>query len=455
MKAAIYIRVSTDEQAKKFSIPAQERLAKAFCESKGWPIYKIYTDGGFSGKNLDRPALQEMLSETDKFDAVIVYRLDRLSRSQVDTMTLIETFFLKNDIEFISLTETLDTTSPGGRAMIGVLAAFSQMERESIRERSIMGRIQRVKSGLRDSPVKKRNFGYDIVGGKLYINESEASIIRDVCNRFEVLQSIGKLQQEQKANGVEVITRARIMNYLTNDLYIGYVHYLDEVHRKGIHEPIISEDQYYRIQAILERIKRAPNINKKSQSLLSGLIRCAVCGSTYHHAVKGSKKYASGKVIEYRYYTCKRNRRKPELEGCANKSYRGEKLEDIVINRIKNYSVDTRTDEKMKDLAENREKIDAQVAKKNRLLALYVDGVYQKSDLDPLMREIDAEIKRLTDEASQQSKEINNKEITKRLLDKNRTLDFDNLDFAEKQRLLRSIIKEIVINGDNVKVYWL
>ncbi|MBC1651274.1 recombinase family protein [Listeria booriae] len=455
MKAAIYIRVSTDEQAKKFSIPAQERLAKAFCESKGWKIYKIYTDGGFSGKNLDRPALQEMLSETDKFDAVIVYRLDRLSRSQVDTMTLIETFFLKNDIEFISLTETLDTTSPGGRAMIGVLAAFSQMERESIRERSIMGRIQRVKSGLRDSPVKKRNFGYDIVDGKLYINESEAAVIREVCNRFEVLQSVGKIQQEQKAKGVEVITRARIMNYLTNDLYIGYVHYLDEVHRKGIHEPIISEDQYYRIQAILERIKRAPNINKKSQSLLSGLVRCATCGSPYHHAVKGAKKYASGKVIEYRYYTCKKNRRKPESEGCTNKSHRGEKLEDIVINRIKNYSVDTRTDEKMKDLAENREKLDAQVVKKNRLLALYVDGVYQKSDLDPLMQEIDAEIKRLTDEASQQSKEINNKEITKRLLNKNQTLDFDSLDFAEKQRLLRGIIKEIVINGDNVKVYWL
>lgn len=454
MKAAIYIRVSTDEQTKKFSIPAQERMGRAFCETKGWDIYKVYTDGGYSGKDLKRPAMQEMLSETDKFNAVIVYRLDRLSRSQIDTMTLIETYFIKNDIDFISLTETLDTTSPGGRAMIGVLAAFSQMERESIRERSVMGRIQRVKSGLRDSPVKVRNFGYDIVDGKLYINDSEAAVIRGVCDRFEVLQSVGKVQQEQKASGSEVITRARIMNYLTNDLYIGYVHYLDEVHRKGIHEPIISEEQYYRIQTILDRIKQAPNINKQNRSLLSGLVKCGTCGLAYHHASKGSRRNSNGKVVEYRYYTCKRNRRKPELNGCVNMTYHGEKLEDIVINRIKNYTVDTRTDEKMKDLADIKEKLDAQVMKKNRLLALYVDGVYQKADLDPLMQEIDAEIKQLSDESAQQSEEITNKEIVKQLIE-NQTPDFDNLDFAEKQRFLRSVIKGITINGEKVKVHWL
>ncbi|MBC1937143.1 recombinase family protein [Listeria grandensis] len=454
MKAAIYIRVSTDEQTKKFSIPAQERMARAFCESKGWDVYKVYTDGGYSGKNLKRPAMQEMLGEVDKFDAVIVYRLDRLSRSQIDTMTLIETYFLRNNIDFISLTETLDTTSPGGRAMIGVLAAFAQMERENTRERSIMGRIQRVRSGLRDSPVKRRNFGYDIVDGKLYINESEAAIIREVCDRFEVLQSIGKLQQEQKSQGREVITRSRIMNYLTNDLYIGYVHYLDEVHTKGIHDPIISEEQHYRIKAILESIKQAPNVNQKHRSLLSGLVICAVCGNPYHHASKGTRRHANGEMVEYRYYTCKKNRRKPELEGCENLTYHAIKLESIVLNRINSYSVEARTDEKMKDLVNTKEKIGTLAKKKERLFELYMDGSYEKGDLDPLMSEINAEIKRLEDLNTKQSEALYKTEVSKLLLE-NQAIDLEHFEFPEKQQFLRSVINKIVVDGERVKVYWL
>lgn len=454
MKAAIYIRVSTEEQTKKFSIPAQERMAKAFCESKGWDVYKVYTDGGYSGKNLKRPAMQEMLSDVGKFDAVIVYRLDRLSRSQIDTMTLIETYFLRNNIDFISLTETLDTTSPGGRAMIGVLAAFAQMERENTRERSIMGRIQRVRSGLPDSPVKHRTFGYDVVDGKLYINEAEAAVIREICDRFEVLQSVGKIQQEFREQGREVIAWGNIMNYLTNDLYVGYVRYLDEVHAKGIHEPIISEEQHYRIKIILERIRRAPNINKKHRSLLSGLVECGTCGMAYHHAAKGKKKYPSGKVIEYRYYTCKRNRRKPEFEGCANKSYRGEKLEDIIVNRINSYSVEARTDEKMKELVNTKEKLGILAKKKERLFELYIDGSYEKGDLDPLMNEINTEIKRLEDLNTKQSEALYKTEVSKLLLE-NQAVDLEQLEFSEKQQFLRSVIEKIVIDGESVKVHWL
>ncbi|ELG7151519.1 recombinase family protein, partial [Listeria monocytogenes] len=138
MKAAIYIRVSTQEQIENYSIQAQTEKLTALCRSKDWDVYDIFIDGGYSGSNMNRPALNEMLSKLHEIDAVVVYRLDRLSRSQRDTITLIEEYFLKNNVEFVSLSETLDTSSPFGRAMIGILSVFAQLERETIRDRMVM-----------------------------------------------------------------------------------------------------------------------------------------------------------------------------------------------------------------------------------------------------------------------------------------------------------------------------
>ena len=122
MKAALYMRVSTQEQVENYSIEAQRERLEAYCKSKGWKIYNSYVDGGYSGATLDRPALQQMLSDLDHIDVVVVYRLDRLSRSQRDTLTLIEDYFIKNGVDFVSITETLDTSTPFGKAMIGILS---------------------------------------------------------------------------------------------------------------------------------------------------------------------------------------------------------------------------------------------------------------------------------------------------------------------------------------------
>lgn len=129
-KAAIYVRVSTQEQAQEgFSIPEQtERLTK-YCEAHDWSVGQIYTDPGFSGANTNRPALKSLFKdcERQRFDIVVVYKLDRLSRSQKDTLYIIEDVFLKNNISFISMNENFDTGSPFGRAMIGILSVFAQL----------------------------------------------------------------------------------------------------------------------------------------------------------------------------------------------------------------------------------------------------------------------------------------------------------------------------------------
>lgn len=130
-KVGIYIRVSTQEQANEgYSIQAQKERLISYCKAKDWHIVDIYTDGGYSGSNLDRPGIQKLIADIEKIDMVLVYKLDRLSRSQKDTLYLIEDIFLKNNVDFVSMNESFDTSTPFGRAMIGILSVFAQLERE-------------------------------------------------------------------------------------------------------------------------------------------------------------------------------------------------------------------------------------------------------------------------------------------------------------------------------------
>ena len=188
IRVAIYVRVSTKEQALEgYSIGEQtDRLTK-FCEAHDWTIVKVYTDAGHSGANQIRPALQDLIQDikAGRIDKVLVYKLDRLSRSQKDTLELIEDVFLKNGTDFESMSEKLDTSTPHGKAMIGILAAFAQLEREMISERMSMGREARVKQG-KWKGGHHAPYGYDYEPSleKLVINEYESMIIKNLFNNF-------------------------------------------------------------------------------------------------------------------------------------------------------------------------------------------------------------------------------------------------------------------------------
>ena len=144
-----YVRVSTENQIENYSIEEQIQRLQAYCLSKDYAIYDMYVDGGYSGGNTNRPALLKLINDAEqrKIQAVVVYKLDRLSRSQKDTLTLIEDKFLKNDVDFISVSENFDTSTPFGKAMIGILSVFAQLEKDQITERFTMGRIGRSKAG--------------------------------------------------------------------------------------------------------------------------------------------------------------------------------------------------------------------------------------------------------------------------------------------------------------------
>ena len=184
---ALYVRVSTHEQAENgYSIDEQIDRLVSYCNALGYNSYKVYKDPGFSGATTDRPALQNLINDVKLHHVhkVLVYKLDRLSRSQVDTLNLIENVFLKNDCDFNSISENFDTATPFGRAMIGILAVFAQLEREQIKERLSMGKIARAKKGLYKggglAPI-----GYDFIDSRLVVNESEREQVKLIYDMFE------------------------------------------------------------------------------------------------------------------------------------------------------------------------------------------------------------------------------------------------------------------------------
>lgn len=247
-KACVYTRVSTDAQGEdgKVSLPEQERMAKACIESKGWVYVRTYEDNGYSGRNTARPALQEMLQDIrdGKVEAIVIYKLDRLSRKQTDTMMIIENDILNNNVDLVSLNETLDTTTPWGRAMIGILSSFNQLESENIALRTAMGRYAKARTG--GYAGGKPPLGYRGVNGRLEIVPKEAEIVRKV---FEMRKSGVTLQGIADALN-EVGYRSRsgkpfrhsvVQSILSNEsTYRGNYRYGKEA-CENTHEPILTD----------------------------------------------------------------------------------------------------------------------------------------------------------------------------------------------------------------------
>ncbi len=180
MRVAIYIRVSTEDQAREgYSIQAQKNKLEAYCVSQGWDIVGLYVDDGYSAKDLERPEMKRMLAHIEQglIDCVLVYRLDRLTRSVLDLYKLLE-IFERHNCKFKSATEVYDTTTAMGRMFITIVAAMAQWERENLAERVRMGMQEKARQGK--WVINVAPYGYDIDRSTdtLVINQQEAVIVR-------------------------------------------------------------------------------------------------------------------------------------------------------------------------------------------------------------------------------------------------------------------------------------
>ena len=226
MTVAGYARVSTENQLENYSIEEQTGRLRAFCAAKGWTLGELYVDGGYSGGNTDRPALRRMLSHIRRggVDAVVVCKLDRLSRSQKDTLTLIEDELLAHGADFVSISENFDTSTPFGRAMIGILSVFAQLEKDQITERFTMGRIGRSRAGYYHGGSRPPT-GYDYRDGLLQVNPYQAIQVREAFALFLSGKSVNAVSRELSARYAGSWTPAKVLGVLKNTVYTGKVHF--------------------------------------------------------------------------------------------------------------------------------------------------------------------------------------------------------------------------------------
>ncbi|MCH5197997.1 MAG: recombinase family protein [Oscillospiraceae bacterium] len=248
-KACVYTRVSTAEQAAEgYSIEEQERKCKAAIESKGWEYVRTYSDPGISGRTTDRPGLQSMFTAIaqKEVEAVFVYKLDRLSRKQKDTMAIIEDVLMKNDVALVSLNETLDTTTPWGRAMIGILSSFNQMESENIQMRTAMGREAKANKG--GYAGGKPPIGYKAVNGQLVIVPEEAEVVRLVFDLRKKGGTYVSIAEELNNRGFtsksgKKFHHSAVQNILNNEnTYKGFYKYGKSGTNEKTHAPILDEE---------------------------------------------------------------------------------------------------------------------------------------------------------------------------------------------------------------------
>lgn len=388
---ACYCRVSTENQIENYSIDEQRERLEAFCRARGWEQPEMFVDPGFSGGTLDRPALRSLLDDvkSGRFKTVVVYKLDRLSRSQKDTLYLIEDIFNRFDVSFVSVCENFDTGTPFGKAMIGILSVFAQLEKDQITERFTMGRIGRAKNGLFHGGGNAPT-GYDYIDGHLVINEFEALQVREIFDRFLNGESVHAIQRAINEKYGTHNAHTKVCNILKNSVYIGRVKF-GGVEYDGEHEPLISPEQFYEVQRLISE-KSAANTHKtpfRACFLLSGLVCCGSCGARYHG--------------NHGYYKCysraKSDKRYIVDPSCKNPNILIAELDGFILAEIARITFDAskiidRTCEKRNMTDEKRvfeERAAGLAEQQNRLLDLYsVSGISLDSAAEKL-RELERE----------------------------------------------------------------
>src|SRR5579872_4571742 len=324
VRCAIYTRKSTEEGLdQEFnSLHAQREAGEAYIKSQkhlGWTLVPIhYDDGGFTGGNLDRPALQQLLEDIDAhhIDCVVVYKVDRLSRSLLDFARLVDRFD-QRQVSFVSVTQQFNTTSSLGRLTLNILLSFAQFEREIISERTRdkMSAARRKGKWVGGTPV----LGYDVdpAGGRLVVNEREAKVVREIFGCFESRPSIQALLAEavrrrwkakswKSKNGIEHVgrrlTKAALVRLLTHPIYAGRVEHRGVIY-PGEHSAIVDPAVWEAVQMNFRSSKQEYAERTPQNAFLSGLLFCKHC-STPMVAT-----YTQKPGRRYRYYVCQGARR--------------------------------------------------------------------------------------------------------------------------------------------------
>ena len=461
-KVAIYVRVSTARQDQEgYSIPLQKERLIAFCKAKGWVVAGMFVDPGHSGSTLDRPGILALMDgvRAGKYDVVLVYKLDRLSRSQKDTLYLIEDVFMANDTDFVSMQESFDTSTIYGRAMVGILSVFAQMERETIAERTLMGRAGRAEEGLWHGGGT-HPIGYDYVDGELVVNKEEAAQVREVyglyADGFSVTEICRRMEGRTTKHGDWSHT-STVGNVLDNPLYAGMVHF-DGVLEKGKHDAIVSEALDRKVKARRARLQ-VVEASGDSAYLLTGMLYCASCGARYF-----ANRRPNGKVVYSCHSRAKKSRKMVKDPNCKAPHIPLEELDAMVEAEVLRLAADpSQVDEIVKKRAaeesdsvsgaapEEVRRLDAEI---NRLMDLLQhDSLVSVGEIAERIEKVHTERMNLVPRLREFVPGQFDVEAMKALLHDIR-FGWSALDMRGRRSFLLQLIDGVHIGAEGVRVVW-
>lgn len=348
-RCAIYTRKSTDEGLDQDfnTLDAQREAGEAYIASQrhqGWEsLLDRYDDGGFTGANVERPALQRLMADIEegKIDAVVVYKVDRLSRSLLDFARLVEVFD-RHGVAFVSVTQQFDTASSMGRLILNVLLSFAQFEREMIAERTRdkMAAARKKGKWLGGTPP----LGYDVTNGRLVINEEETQQVRELFRTYLAERSLIATADILNARGWRTKSwttkkgrvregrkwdKGSVHRVLTNVTYIGKVSHKGDIY-EGEQDAVIDAEIFARVRELLDdnAADRGASTRNRQGFLLRSLLRCAACGSAM------TTSFSKGRSSQYRYYVCTKVNRSGR-KACTVKSIPADAVEDYVIKQLR------------------------------------------------------------------------------------------------------------------------
>lgn len=471
-RVLIYVRVSTNKQAEEgYSIPQQIDRLNKYCDAMGWQVAKVYTDDGYSGGNLDRPAIKQLVKDLEKgnADIVLVDKLDRLSRSQFDTLYMIQKVFEPNNIGFVSRAEAFDTSTAFGKAMVGLLSVFAELERSKIKERMADGKEGRAKEGKYKGGGKiSVGYDYNQNTGALEVNEYEAMMINElfqlVLDRVPLNRIANIFNEKGYRTKYGLWNDVTVRHATVNKVYLGKIRHKG-VWYDGLHPAIIDEETFNKVGKIMEERKLTFEHYKPSKrynSPLGGMVWCKNCNTKYAWRLSGKNKDGSKRA----YYICySRNKADKKLivdPNCRNKNYRDYVLEEMVYNEIRKLKTDTSYFDELRKSVDNSHKIklieeqiescDKQISK---LMDLYALGTIDFNVIKDKIEPLNQEKNKLQDELDTLNVEV--RQVPKKTVME--LVDLFETALAEQNSIkVHDIIAELIdyieIDGEDVKIVW-
>lgn len=465
-KAVIYVRVSTEEQAQSgYSINAQIEKLIATCKLNNWELVEKYVDDGYSAKNLDRPNIQRLIedSKAGKFNLVLVYKLDRLSRKLKDLSNLAE-HFQTLGVGIRSITEPFDTTNSTGNLLFNMLGSFAEFERELIGERTRLGQQRRLREGKWNG---RPPYGYKLTeAGTLEIHEEEARYVREAFRLF-LEHNIGVKLIAQRIRAKDKTTRkaatwcqTAVWNLLNCFTYCGYVK-IGGKYEKGPHKAIIAEETYKDVQQILRAKAQIPAERLHSPNILSGLVKCDKCGEVMttgkgkgiHYYVCSGRSRAHKCDMEYIPARPLENALVEELKAIASKP-------EVIAQYLKKHK--SKNKGALKNLSTEKQAIESKVAQllrlKEKRVAWLLENLPEKAVAEEVSKEIQKQldsIEKLKCRAAAIAQELQslgnnaaNPDTIAGFLNSFVEM-FDSLEVPQKRLLVQGLVKDIKVEGKN------